>query len=131
MWKETFFLPKHDYEEKNGSPLQKRAVFKWIYMKDNLALFFLSVSFPTTYTCIIMSANQKQITTVTLFLPDMTDQSNSFSLHYCLKFLFLVFSFGVFYMELIDYFGQSKGETALVGSTLMGMHLIFGMFKSS
>ena len=29
-------------------------------------------------------------------------------------------------MELIDYFGQGKGETALVGSTLMGTHLIFG-----
>ena len=29
-------------------------------------------------------------------------------------------------MELIDYFGQSKGQTALVGSTLMGTHLIFG-----
>ena len=29
-------------------------------------------------------------------------------------------------MELIDYFQQGKGQTALVGSTLMGTHLIFG-----
>ena len=29
-------------------------------------------------------------------------------------------------MELIDYFRQGKGQTALVGSTLMGTHLIFG-----
>ena len=39
-----------------------------------------------------------------------------------------IFSFGVFYMELIDYFRQGKGQTALVGSTLMGTHLIFGKF---
>ena len=38
----------------------------------------------------------------------------------------MLFSFGVFFVELLDSFGESKGKTAWVGSTLMGTHLIVG-----
>jgi len=38
----------------------------------------------------------------------------------------ILFSFGVFYAELLLWFGESKGRTALVGSLLMGTHLLVG-----
>ncbi len=40
----------------------------------------------------------------------------------------MMFSFGVFFLDLLDDFGESKGTTAWVGSTLMGTHLIVGKF---
>jgi len=36
------------------------------------------------------------------------------------------FSFGIFYVELLDYFGESKGKTAWVGSLIPGMYLTIG-----
>ena len=41
-----------------------------------------------------------------------------------------MFTYGVFYVELLDYFEESKGATALVGSILMGMSMLFGPFAS-
>lgn len=38
----------------------------------------------------------------------------------------IMFSFGVFFLDLLEYFREGKGKTALVGSTLMGTHLIVG-----
>ena len=38
----------------------------------------------------------------------------------------VLFSFGVFFIELLDYFQDSKGKTALVGSILMGMSMLGG-----
>ena len=38
----------------------------------------------------------------------------------------MLFSFGVFFIELLYCFGESKGRTALVGSMLMGTHLFLG-----
>ena len=36
------------------------------------------------------------------------------------------FSFGVFYVEFINYFKESKGKTAWVGSLIPGMYLGMG-----
>ena len=36
------------------------------------------------------------------------------------------YTFGIFFTELIDYFGASKSETALVGALVPGMYLIAG-----
>ena len=38
----------------------------------------------------------------------------------------VMFSFGVFFLELQSYFGESKGRTAFVGSALMGSSLMMG-----
>ena len=38
----------------------------------------------------------------------------------------ILFSFGVFFLQLLEYFKESKGKTAWVGSTLMGMHMLLG-----
>ena len=38
----------------------------------------------------------------------------------------MLFSFGVFFLDLLEYFQEGKGKTAWVGSTLMGTHLIVG-----
>ena len=38
----------------------------------------------------------------------------------------ITFTFGMFYMEFLDYFGASKGKTALVGSLLAGFYLMSG-----
>ena len=43
----------------------------------------------------------------------------------------MLFSFGVFYMELLDYFDSSRSKTALIGSLFMGMSLLGGPFVSS
>ncbi|ELU07222.1 hypothetical protein CAPTEDRAFT_190146 [Capitella teleta] len=43
----------------------------------------------------------------------------------------VMFSFGVFFLELQSYFGESKGRTALVGSALMGSSLMMGPFVSA
>ncbi|KAK2182540.1 hypothetical protein NP493_350g02042 [Ridgeia piscesae] len=43
----------------------------------------------------------------------------------------ILFSFGVFYAELLLWFGESKGRTALVGSLLMGTHLLVGPLTSA
>lgn len=43
----------------------------------------------------------------------------------------MLFSFGVFFLDLLEYFQEGKGKTALVGSTLMGTHLIVGPFTSA
>ena len=40
----------------------------------------------------------------------------------------MMFSFGVFFLDLLDSFGESKGKTSWVGSTLMGTHLIMGEY---
>ena len=36
------------------------------------------------------------------------------------------FSFGIFYVEFLDYFGESKAKTAWVGSLVPGMYLGVG-----
>lgn len=41
------------------------------------------------------------------------------------------FSFGVLYAELLDYFGESKGKTALVGSLFVSVPLITGPVASA
>ncbi len=41
----------------------------------------------------------------------------------------MMFSFGVLLLELLDYFQEGKGKTAMVGSALMGTHLIAGVFS--
>ena len=38
----------------------------------------------------------------------------------------ITFTFGVFYMEFLTAFGESKGKTALVGSLLAGFYLMSG-----
>ena len=38
----------------------------------------------------------------------------------------MMFSFGVMNLELLHFFQESKGRTAMVGSALMGTHLILG-----
>ena len=38
------------------------------------------------------------------------------------------FSFGIFYLEFLEYFGESEAKTSWVGSVLNGMYL--GMGKS-
>ena len=43
----------------------------------------------------------------------------------------ILFSFGVFFLDLLEYFGEGKGKTAWVGSTLMGTHLIVGEWPCS
>ena len=43
----------------------------------------------------------------------------------------MMFSFGVFFLDLLDYYGESKGKTAMVGSMLMGMHLFLGPVTSA
>lgn len=41
-----------------------------------------------------------------------------------------IFSFGVLYVELLDYFGESKARTAWVGSLLMAIPLLTGPVAS-
>ena len=36
------------------------------------------------------------------------------------------FTFGLFYIEFLDYFRESKGKTSWAGSVLNGMYLSFG-----
>ena len=36
------------------------------------------------------------------------------------------FSFGIFYMEFLDYYQESKAKTSWVGSVLNGMYLSMG-----
>ncbi len=36
------------------------------------------------------------------------------------------FSFGIFYLEFLEYFGESKSKTSWVGSVLNGMYLSMG-----
>ena len=36
------------------------------------------------------------------------------------------FSFGVFYVEFLEYFGESASKTSWVGSVLNGMYLSIG-----
>ena len=38
----------------------------------------------------------------------------------------IAFTFGVFYLEFLDFFGEGKGKTALVGSLLCGCYLMTG-----
>ena len=40
------------------------------------------------------------------------------------------FSFGVIFVELLDYFGESKGKTAWVGSLFVAVPLICGPLAS-
>jgi hypothetical protein len=42
----------------------------------------------------------------------------------------IAYSFGVFIIEFVDYFKESKGKTALIGSLLCGTYLCTGKFKS-
>ena len=39
------------------------------------------------------------------------------------------FSFGIFYLEFLDYYGDSKAKTSVVGSVLNGMYLTMGKSK--
>jgi hypothetical protein len=39
----------------------------------------------------------------------------------------MCYTFGIFFTELVDYFGSTKSETALVGALVPGMYLIVGM----
>lgn len=43
----------------------------------------------------------------------------------------MLFTYGVLFVEFLDYFGRGKGETALVGSVFMGMSLFFGPCTSA
>ena len=38
------------------------------------------------------------------------------------------FSFGIFYLEFLDYFKESKSKTSWVGSVLNGMYLSMGKY---
>ena len=38
----------------------------------------------------------------------------------------IMFSFGVFFIELLDYFQEGVGKTAMVGSLLVGVSLLGG-----
>ena len=38
----------------------------------------------------------------------------------------ICYTFGVFYVEFLDYFGESKGKTSFVGSMLSGVYLMLG-----
>ena len=40
----------------------------------------------------------------------------------------LLYSFGVIFVELIDYFGDSVGATALIGSLAPGVCFLSGIF---
>ena len=42
------------------------------------------------------------------------------------KFVRLFFSFGIFYLEFLAYYGESASKTAIVGSVLNGMYLSMG-----
>lgn len=39
----------------------------------------------------------------------------------------ICFSFGMFFIELVEYFDESKGKTAFVGSLIPGLYLGMGM----
>ena len=39
----------------------------------------------------------------------------------------IAFTFGVFYVEFLEYFKESKGKTSLVGSLLAGCYLLIGL----
>ena len=41
------------------------------------------------------------------------------------------YSFGVFFLEFLDYFGESAAKTAWVGSLLPGMYLTMGKYAFS
>ena len=36
------------------------------------------------------------------------------------------FAFGIFYLEFLDYFQESRGKTAWIGSILNGTYMIMG-----
>ena len=40
------------------------------------------------------------------------------------------YTFGVFYIEFLNYFKEGKGKTALVGSLLCGVYLITGRLST-
>ena len=42
----------------------------------------------------------------------------------------IAFTFGVFYVEFLNYYGEGKGKTALVGSLLAGFYLLIGQCSS-
>ena len=39
------------------------------------------------------------------------------------------YSYGIFYLEYLDYFGASKAKTTLVGALLPGCYLLVGKFN--
>lgn len=41
----------------------------------------------------------------------------------------IVYSFGIFYIEFLDYFKAGKGETAWVGSLVPGVTLCVGKYR--
>ena len=43
----------------------------------------------------------------------------------------MMFSFGVFLLDLLAYYGEAKWKTNMVGSILMGMHLFLGPVTSA
>ena len=38
----------------------------------------------------------------------------------------IIFSFGIFYMEFLDYFGQGRGLTSWIGSVISGVYALVG-----
>jgi MFS family permease len=42
----------------------------------------------------------------------------------------ITFSFGLFYVEFLNYFGDSKGKTAWIGSIFMASPLLLGPIAS-
>ena len=38
------------------------------------------------------------------------------------------FSFGIFYLEFLQHYGESKSKTSIVGSVLNGMYLSMGKY---
>ena len=42
----------------------------------------------------------------------------------------ITFTFGVFYLEFLDYFKASKSKTSLVGSLLAGFYLMSGKMST-
>ena len=36
------------------------------------------------------------------------------------------FSFGIFYLEFLDYYGESVSKTSMVGSVVTGMYMFVG-----
>ncbi len=43
----------------------------------------------------------------------------------------IIFSFGMFYLEFIDYFKQGRGVTSWIGSVISGVYAIVGEDVSS
>ncbi len=80
--------------------------------------------------------DSESTTTSTLSLPDPPDGGWGWLVVFASFMIHLIadgcaFSFGVMYVELLDYFKESKGKTAWVGSLFVSVPLITGPIASA